>query len=475
MSDFLVCPDWSRRAVLKAMGLTAAGAAAIPVLGACGVGTGGSTAGKANGAQAVTGSFDWKMAKGQTIKILQTPHPYQQSFQPLLKEFTELTGITVQADLVPEGDYFTKLNTELAGGSGAHDVFMTGAYFIWQYGPPGWMEDLTPWIKNSAATSAEYDFEDIFEGLRTSTRWDFKTGTPLGTGGQWAIPWGFETNVVAYNKKHFDSKGIKPAETFDDFIQLAIDLTDRSENRYGVAFRGSKSWATIHPGFMTQFSREGGVDYTSEGGKLVAAMNSDKAVAFTKKWAELAKAAGPTSWTTYEYPNCTGDLGDGTAMMVYDADSATYPKNKPGASKMAGGLGWHPGPAGPGGNYDTNMWTWSLAMNAASKQKMAAWLFIQWATGKEAQAKAVKSGAFADPTRKSVFDGAFKQTLGAYPGYLETFEKVIDSTKIQFTPQKKFFETTEDWAVALQDIYAGQDAKSRLDALAKASNVKLSA
>ena len=51
--------------------------------------------------------------------------------------------------------------------------------------------------------------------------------------------------------------------------------------------------------------------------------------------------AGPTSWTSYDYPNATGDLGDGTAMMVYDADSATYPKNKPGASAQAGNIGWY--------------------------------------------------------------------------------------------------------------------------------------
>ena len=45
-------------------------------------------------------------------------------------EFTELTGINVNVDLVPEADYFTKLNTELAGGTGKHDAFMLGAYFI---------------------------------------------------------------------------------------------------------------------------------------------------------------------------------------------------------------------------------------------------------------------------------------------------------------------------------------------------------
>ncbi len=159
-------------------------------------------------------------------------------------------------------------------------------------------------------------------------------------------------------------------------------------------------------------------------------------------------------------------------MMVYDADSATYPKNKPGASKEAGNLAWHSGPAGPDGNYNTNHWTWSLAMNSASQRKQAAWLFMQWATGKEAMSKAV-AGAFADPTRKSVFDGAFKDTLSAFPGYLETFEKVVDSSKIQFTPQTQFFQTTQDWAVALQDIYGGDEAESRLKSYAKSAEAKV--
>jgi multiple sugar transport system substrate-binding protein len=460
----------SRRNLLRMLGVSGAAAAAAPLLSGCVVESGGvSGSGGGSAADDVTGSFSWTKAKGTTIRILQTPHPYQQSFAPLLKEFTELTGITVVPELVDEADYFTKLNTELAGGAGTHDVFMTGAYFIWQYGPPGWMENLTPWLQNSSATSADYDFEDIYEGLRLSTRWDFKRGSPLGFGGQWAIPWGFETNVICYNKTLFDQRGIRPAESFDNLIQLAHDLTDRNANRYGIAFRGSKSWATVHPGFMTQFSREGGKDFTVSNGRLSAAMNSDVAVDFTKKWAELAKASGPASWTTYDYPNCTTDLGNGVAAMVYDADSATYPKNKPGASKEAGHLGWHSGPAGRGGNYATNLWTWSLAMNSASKHKLAAWLFIQWATGKQAMTKAVKQGAFADPPRQSVFEGAFKQTLGAFPGYLETFEKVIGSTKIQFTPEKQFFDVAENWAVALQQIYGGADARSKLDALAAQS------
>lgn len=457
----------SRRRILQMMGA----GATVPLLAACGGGNSGAGAG--SGAADVTGGFAWDKAKGTTIKILQTPHVYQQTFQPMIKDFTELTGIEVVTDLVPEADYFTKLNTELAGGSGTHDAFMMGAYWVWQYGPPGWLEDLDPWLQNASATADEFDHEDIFEGLRTSMKWDFKIGTQAGTGGTYAMPWGFEINNIAYNKTEFDKRGIKPAETYDDLIQLAIDLTDRSQNRYGIAYRGSKSWATIHPGFMTQYAREGGVDYELKEGKLVAVMNSPIATDFTWKWAEMAKAAGPTSWTTYEYPNVTTDLGDGTAMMVYEADSATYPKNLPGASKMAGQLGWHPGPAGPTGSYATNVWTWCYGMNAKSKNKLAAWLFMQWASGKEAMNKAVQSGAFADPVRQSVFNTTFKQTLGDFPGYLESFERQVPEAKVLFTPQTRFLETTEDWAVALQSIYGGADAQSTLDALAQSNTTKV--
>jgi multiple sugar transport system substrate-binding protein len=49
--------------------------------------------------------------------------------------------------------------------------------------------------------------------------------------------------------------------------------------------------------------------------------------------------------------------------------------------------------------------------------------------------------------------------------YLDTFNQLIDSTAIQFTPQPKFFDTTTSWAATLQEIYRGEEAKSALDSL----------
>src|SRR4029077_5004128 len=78
--------ELSRRNMLAAMGLAGAAAVSLPVLSACGVG--GKT-NAPNGAGEVSGGFDWKKAAGATINVLQTPHPYQKSYQPLLKEFTQ--------------------------------------------------------------------------------------------------------------------------------------------------------------------------------------------------------------------------------------------------------------------------------------------------------------------------------------------------------------------------------------------------
>ncbi len=60
----------------------------------------------------------------------------------------------------------------------------------------------------------------------------------------------------------------------------------------------------------------------------------------------------------------------------------------------------------------------------------------------------------------------FQACLAEQTDYYKTFQTVsANDMKIQFTPQPLFFETTTEWAGALQDIYAGADAQARLDEL----------
>src|SRR5690242_7676083 len=124
----------------------------------------------------VTGEFNWKRDDGKTIKALLNVHPYADALKADLQTFTELTGIKVEYDEFPETNYFDKLTVDLQSGQGAYDVFMLGAYMVWQYGPPGWLEDMNPWIKNPSATNPDYDWEDVFPSLRTSDNWSLKVG-----------------------------------------------------------------------------------------------------------------------------------------------------------------------------------------------------------------------------------------------------------------------------------------------------------
>ncbi len=421
------------------------------------------------GAADVTGPFDWKRNDGTTIRALLNEHPYTTALEEDLQTFSELTGITVQYDKFPESNYFEKLTVDLQSGQPTYDVFMLGAYFVWQYGPPGYLEDFLPWIENESATNPEYDWEDIYPNLRAADQWSLEVGDPLGTGGQYALPWGFETNTVMYNTEIFEALGVQPAETFDELVELARTIGEEAPaagfaDTYGIGARGSRQWATIHPGFMTQFSREGGKDFELQGDVLVPVMNSEVAVAFTDKWAGMLRDSGPPNWTNYYWYDVGTDLGAGKAAMIYDADILGYFNNT--GTAVEGKVAWHPGPAGPDGSLLTNQWIWSLGMSAASPNKNAAWLFLQWATGKEHLRKAAIEGEMIDPVRASIVeDPEFVDKMSAQINFLETFNAVIQDTKILFTPQPAFFEATTLWAEALQDIYGGSDAQETLDAL----------
>jgi len=419
-------------------------------------------------AAAPSGEFNWRAYEGESLKLLLNQHPYQQALVGELDKFTALTGINVTYDVFPEQNYFDKVTIDLqAGPASTYDVFMTGAYMIWQYAPAGWMEPLEGYINDPSKTNPDHDFEDILPDLRNSERWNLLPGAEnLGQGSQYAIPWGWEANAYMYRKDIFDANGLKPPASLDELVEVSKKLKEINPDMAGIVVRGSLNWATIHPGFMTMYSSYGCRDYNE---KMQPQMNSDCAVEVTSKWIDMVRSAGPEAWTTYTWYQAGSDFGAGKAAALFDADILGYFQNQPGtaAPEVLGNVAWAPGPRGPNGELRTNIWIWSLAMNAGSKKKDAAWLFMQWATGKDFLTTGAIQYNMVNPVRQSIWDNPdFQAKMAEQTDYLSTFQTIsANDMKIQFTPQPLFFETTTEWAQALQDIYAGQDAKERLDRL----------
>ena len=128
------------------------------MLAGCGGGDGGSSNGGGDDTKAEKGSaedFDWKNCEGTTINVMFNEHNYSKAVISKLDEFEEKTGITVEYSSTPEGNYFDKLNTSLSSRSGTPDVFMTGAYQVWEYASAGYMEPLDDYINDPAKTASD--------------------------------------------------------------------------------------------------------------------------------------------------------------------------------------------------------------------------------------------------------------------------------------------------------------------------------
>ena len=209
---------------------------------------------------------------------------------------------------------------------------------------------------------------------------------------------------------------------------------------------------------MSFFTAFGAKDFEIEGDKLVSKLDSPEAIAMTEWFVDLVKRGGAPSWANYTWYEAGADLGAGKAAMLIDADNNGVTQNwmkdgKP-ASAEAGNIAWAPLPtAQPGDPVYSNYWTWSMGMNANSDAKEAAWLFLQYFTSKEFCTYASVDNYNMDPIRTSVWeDPAFLAKMEQHEGYIDTFNKTIDTTSIYFTPQPEFFVTTTEWAATLQDL-----------------------
>lgn len=403
--------------------------------------------------------FSWDMASGTKIKVLLNQHPYAEAVIKKIPEFEALTGITVDYAVTPEENYFDKVTTSLNSRSGDPDIFMTGAYQIWEYAPPGYIQPLDEFINDSNLTNPDYNFGDFYEGVVGALQWDLIPGHKTGTGSQWALPMGFEQYTLAYNKRIFEERGLVPPTTMEELYVLTKELNEfDGKGTYALALRGTRNWATIHPGYMTTFANYGAKDLEIEEGKLISKVNSKEAVEMTQMWVDLIEEGGSPTWASYTWYQAGADLGAGKAAMLFDADVVEYFQNPEGASQEAGNIAWVSAPL-PEGKTDihSNLWSWALAMNKASVNKTAAWLFLQYFTSSDYQLWAALEANGVNPARESVFQNEdYLELISAADGYKEAFEKTIEGTTIQFTPQPYFFELTTEWSATLQDIVGGK-------------------
>jgi len=199
--------DFMRRALALGIGIPAIAAALEAIEGPASAHA--ATSSPVSIAFSSWGSLDEQVTVNQLLKVFQTRYP----------------NIQVQPQYTSFGDYFTKLNADVAAKSTADVLFLT---YVPTYAAKGALQDIRPLLKAHGKSLSGYTAGQLFLFSHN--------------GGVYGVPRDNDTKVIFYNRKLFKAAGVPfPAEgwSYDDLRTTAKRLTKGSGARitqYGYAY-----------------------------------------------------------------------------------------------------------------------------------------------------------------------------------------------------------------------------------------------
>ncbi|MBU6499297.1 MAG: sugar ABC transporter substrate-binding protein [Rhodospirillales bacterium] len=344
-----------------------------------------------SGTAARAQGFDWQAHKGETINFLTENHPWSNQVVKDIPAFEKLTGITVRVDTFQEQQMRQRLVTMLQSKSPGVDVFMSLKSIEGRlYARAGWYADLTPLKAAPGATDPAYDFADLSHALVAGETFANRLD---------GIPLNIEGPIVFYRKDVFAKCGIAPPTSLDALAAAAAKIKTCEPAMIPWTTRGLKP---ALPYTFSNVLHNFGTDYFDAAGKPnLCSPAGEKAIGW---YADMLRRFGPPGAVNDSFLQISQLYGQGRAAMAFESSNEFGDIMKfPARQKDTGVMLL---PPGPGGSKPTVI-GWGLSISAFSRHQAAAWLFLQWATSKEMQAKLALGGIA--PPRASVADGAAYQ------------------------------------------------------------------
>src|SRR4051795_7406549 len=186
------------------------------------------------GASPAFADVAWKKFAGTTLEVNLAKGPRGDLLQRHAAEFTELTGIKVLSEVIPEQQQRQKAVIELTSGRPSFDVVHV-SYHVQkrQFEKAGWLADLTPFMKDPALTAPDLVESDFSAAGLQYARND--------KGQMLSLPWSVDYFILYYNKELFEKKGVAVPKTLDEMAAAAEKLTDTKEGIYGFVGRGLRN------------------------------------------------------------------------------------------------------------------------------------------------------------------------------------------------------------------------------------------
>jgi multiple sugar transport system substrate-binding protein len=383
-------------------------------------------------------------------------------------EWEELTGIKVRVSEVPYEELFPKAMLEHRAGTGAYDVLTIAPSWVADMVRAGALEPLDPYIEKYGVKS---EFDDVAPAFRDWMTFEGKTYALVVDG---------DVHILYYRKDLFEDPenvaafkaeygyDLAPPENWEQFGQICHFLTDKyAPQVYGAGL--------INTGYMYYFFFE---RFRSYGGRFFdpetmnATVNSDAGVQALTEMVEQNECQ-PPGVQNWGFGESLSALNSGEIAMTISWPPLARWTQGINADEQA--LSWVPptqvkdkiGYAiTPSGHSELAAGI-LLALSPNSRNKDAAYLYMQWLHSKQESLKNVmRPLGLRDPFRISHYESPEFQSLWpTAKDYLQTHKDAVETGYADLA----ILETYKYWDSAGRAVVAaigGKDPQQALDDLA---------
>ncbi|KAF1044554.1 ABC transporter substrate-binding protein [Xylophilus sp.] len=336
-----------------------------------------------------------KKFNGVTLNVSTFSAAYPKLLQQWLPEFEALTGAKVNFDAPSFPVYNQRVDLELSTKGSAFDVVNVTFIYSSRWINSGWLTPLDDFIKNPNLTPADWDINDFLPGARAP-----ETGRD---GKLYGIPWTAEALLTASSRFDLVEKaGLAFPDTTDDLVKV-LRAVNKKERVAGFVADNHYGWT-----FVPYLHAFGGDVFRKAPDDLFPTLDTPEAIAAGEYYANLLKEFGPDGAITYQPDQVTQALKLGRVNFTDAGQLHLAQLGDPATSKTVKTVKFGFVPKGPAGRFPGTA-VHGLGIPVGSKNKEAAWTFIQWALSKQVTGRAVAAG-YGSPARRSDIDStAFRQ------------------------------------------------------------------
>jgi multiple sugar transport system substrate-binding protein len=352
--------------------------------------------------------------------------PSQATIDIMRREFSPLTGIEVEWELLPLERALAKIVGETARKTGAIDVFYCDQAWLGDFF--GDMVDPTPLLAKQDLAYPGYDFSDFLPPVVRHVA-SYK-------GQLVAIPFDIPVWIMIYRHDIFEELELAVPRTIPEYLAAVKAIfAAKAPEVYGTV----EGWKAGHYSLLQKVTTwlwgHGGAFF---GADERSSINDEEAAQGMAYLLELGSFM-PPGVTTWDWFGEANSFASGKAG-IYIGIGEFFPSyDDPTSSKIVGRAEAAPSPAAislrppdrcgfeetPGMSHHGGS---SLAISRYSRNIDAAWLFLQWATCSDVTTRASLLGGGSSPIRYSNYgDPRVKAMARVAPGTTRHFDVTLDA------------------------------------------------